>query len=406
MLSKQILFNLENSSAIRKMFIEAQELACQIGAENVCDFSLGNPVAPVPDSFTQALQALLQQEDSLALHGYMNNAGYPEVRSAIAAHLNARFGAGLTQEHIIMTVGAAGAINIVFKAILDIEDEVVVFRPYFGEYRSYASNWHARVVEVDPLIPSFQPNLADLARKISPHTRAVLINNPCNPSGVVYTEDTLRGIADVMEQKQAEYGHPIYLIADEPYREIVYDGRSVPFLTKYYDNTFVAYSFSKTLSIPGERIGYLVVNPAMKDSLVMVNAVTVANRVCGYINAPSLLQKAVARCLDVRCDLSFYDANRKRLYNALTRMGYTCVKPEGTFYLFVKSPEEEEERFVRRAKRYGLVLVAGSTFACPGYVRIAYCVPPQVIEKSLPAFEKLAQEYALPYKTTMGWVLT
>lgn len=405
MLSKQILYNLENSSAIRKMFIEAQELAARIGAENVCDFSLGNPVAPVPPAFTRALQELLAEEDSLALHGYMNNAGYPEVRSAVARHLNARYHAGLTADHIIMTVGAAGAINIVFKAILDIEDEVVVFRPYFGEYRSYASNWHARVVEVDPILSTFQPDLADFARKVGPHTKAVLINNPCNPSGVVYSEDTLQGIAQVLEQKQAEYGHPIYLIADEPYREIVYDGLSVPFLTHYYANTFVAYSFSKTLSVPGERIGYLVVSPHMQNSLTMANAVTVANRVCGYINAPSLLQKAVARCLDETCDLAFYDNNRRRLYETLTGLGYRCVKPEGTFYLFVKSPEPDEERFVARAKRYGLVLVAGSTFACPGYVRIAYCVKPEVIERSLPAFARLAEEYALPRETALGWVM-
>lgn len=405
MLSKQILYNLENSSAIRKMFIEAQELAAQIGAENVCDFSLGNPVAPVPQAFTDALLDLVRTEDSLALHGYMNNAGYPEVRQAVAEHLNRNFGTALTWQHVIMTVGAAGAINIVFKTILDIEDEVVVFRPYFGEYRSYASNWHARVVEVDPLIPSFQPDLQDLARKVGPHTKAVLINNPCNPSGVVYTEETLRGIAAILEQKQREYGHEIYLIADEPYRQLAYDGIEVPFLTHYYANTFVAYSFSKTLSVPGERIGYLVINPAMRDSLTMANAVTVANRVCGYINAPSLLQKAAARCLDESCDLEFYDRNRKRLYTALTGMGYQCVKPEGTFYLFVQSPEQDEERFVRRAKQYGLVLVAGSTFACPGYVRIAYCVEPGVIERSLPAFQKLAQEYALPYQTPLGWVL-
>ena len=405
MLSKQILYNLENSSAIRKMFIEAQELAAQIGAENVCDFSLGNPVAPVPQAFTDALQQLIRTEDSLALHGYMNNAGYPEVRQAVAENLNRRFGTELSWQHIVMTVGAAGAINIVFKAILDIEDEIVVFRPYFGEYRSYASNWHARVVEVDPLIPSFQPDLQDFACKLGPHTKAVLINNPCNPSGVIYTEETLRGVAAVLEQKQREYGHEIYLIADEPYRDIVYDGAAVPFLTHYYANTFVAYSFSKSLSIPGERIGYLVINPAMQDAPVMANAVAVANRVCGYINAPSLLQKAVACCLDETCDVEFYDRNRRRLYKSLTQMGYECVKPEGTFYLFVKSPTPDEEAFVRRAKQYGLVLVAGSTFACPGYVRLAYCVRPEVIEKSLPAFAKLAQEYALPYKTALGWVL-
>lgn len=395
MLSKQMLYNLENSSAIRKMFIEGQEMAARVGAENVFDFSLGNPVAPVPEAFTNALIDLIKSEDSLSLHGYMNNAGYPEVRQAVADHLNRRFDLGLTFENIIMTVGAAGAINIVFKAILDVEDDVVVFRPYFGEYRSYISNWHGRVVEVDPQIPSFQPDLADFGRKIDARTKAVIINNPVNPSGVVYSEDTLRSIAAILEKKQAEYRHEIYLIADEPYRELAYDGAQVPYVTKFYPNTFVAYSFSKTLSIPGERIGYLVVPPAMTKWQEMANAVSVANRVCGFINAPSLLQKVVARCLDEKCDIAFYDHNRKLLYNALTQMGFECVKPEGTFYLFVKSPEPNEHNFVARAKKHNLILVSGSTFAMPGYVRIAYCVSPEMIERSLPRFKALSAEYGL-----------
>lgn len=395
MLSKQMLYNLENSSAIRQMFIEGQEMAARVGAENVFDFSLGNPVAPVPEAFTNALIDLIKSEDSLNLHGYMNNAGYPEVRQAVAEHLNRRFGLDLTFENIIMTVGAAGAINIVFKAILDVEDDVVVFRPYFGEYRSYVSNWHGRIVEVDPKLPSFQPDLTDFERKIDPRTKAVIINNPVNPSGVVYSEDTLRSIAAILEKKQVEYRHEIYLIADEPYRELAYDGAEVPYVTKFYPNTFVAYSFSKTLSIPGERIGYLVVSPAMTKWQEMANAVSVANRVCGFINAPSLLQKAVARCLDEKCDVAFYDRNRKLLYHGLTQMGFECVKPEGTFYLFVKSPEPDERNFVARAKAHNLILVSGSTFAMPGYVRIAYCVSPDMIERSLPHFKALSEEYAL-----------
>lgn len=406
MLSKQMLYNLENSSAIRKMFLEGQELAEKIGKENVCDFSLGNPAAPVPQEFTDALQEIVRTEDPLVLHGYMNNAGYPEVRQAVADQLNRRYGAHLTPEHIIMTVGAAGAINIVFKAILDIEDEVIVFRPYFGEYCSYISNWHAKTVEVDPLLPSFQPDLADFEAKITPATKAVLVNNPCNPTGVLYSEETLHGIANILRKKQEEYGHEIYIISDEPYREIVYDGKTVPYLPDYYENTFIGYSFSKTLSVPGERIGYLVVNPAMSHSSEMANAVTVANRVCGYINAPSLLQKAVAKCLDIKCDLEFYDRNRHMLYDNLTAMGYECVKPEGTFYLFLKAPGTGDEKaFVARAKKLGLILVAGSTFRWPGYVRLAYCVSPEVIQKSLPAFEKMSWEYALPHETSMGTVL-
>ena len=395
MLSKQMLYNLENSSAIRKMFIEGQELAEKVGAENVFDFSLGNPVAPVPKAFTEALVDIVRTEDSLTLHGYMNNAGYPEVRKAVADHLNRRFDLGLTEENVIMTVGAAGAINIVFKAILDIEDDVVVFRPYFGEYRSYVSNWHGRIVEVDPQLPSFQPDLEDFARKVDARTKAVIINNPVNPSGVVYSAETLASIAKILEEKQKRYGHEIYLISDEPYREVAYDGVEIPYVTKFYDNAFVAYSFSKTLSIPGERIGYLIVSPEMKQWREMANAVTVANRICGYINAPSLLQKAVARCLDEKCDIAFYDNNRKLLWGGLTELGFECVKPEGTFYLFVKSPEPDEHNFVARAKAHNLILVVGSTFAMPGYVRIAYCVSPDMIRRSMPHFEALAKEYAL-----------
>ena len=370
-------------------------MAARVGAENVYDFSLGNPVAPVPQAFTDALIETIQSEDSLTLHGYMNNEGYPEVRQAVADNLNKRFDLGLTHENIIMTVGAAGAINVIFKAILDIEDDVIVFRPYFGEYRSYVSNFHGRVVEVDPQQPSFQPDLADFERKIDARTKAVLINNPVNPSGVVYSAETLQAIAEILNRKQQEYRHEIYLIADEPYRELAYDGVEVPYATKFYANTFVAYSFSKSLSIPGERIGYLVVPPTMDKWREMVNATAVANRVCGFINAPSLLQKAVAKCLDEKCDVGFYDRNRKTLYGALTEMGFQCVKPEGTFYLFMKSPEPDERNFVANAKKHNLVLVSGSTFAMPGYVRIAYCVSPDMISRSLPHFKALAEEYGL-----------
>lgn len=395
MLSKQMMFNLENSSAIREMFVEGQELAAKIGAENVYDFSLGNPAAPVPEAFTKALLNVIETEDSLALHGYMNNAGYPEVRQAVADNLNKRFQLGLGLENIVMTCGAAGAINVVFKAILDIEDDVILFRPYFGEYRNYVSNWHAHAVEVDPILPSFQPDLADFEKKVDARTKAVIINNPVNPTGVVYSEETLQQIAGILKKKEELYRHDIYLIVDEPYRELAFDGVEVPYVSKYYDNTFVVYSFSKTLSIPGERIGYIVIPSNMKNWKEMANAISAANRLCGFINAPSLLQKAVARCLDVRCDVEFYDRNRKLLYNGLTEMGFSCVKPEGTFYLFVKSPEADEHNFVARAKKHNLLIVPGSTFAMPGYVRLAYCVSTDMIRRSMPHFKLLAQEYGL-----------
>ena len=398
MLSKQMIFNLKNSSAIRKMFVEGQELAAKIGAENVFDFSLGNPAAPVPEAFTNALTDVIREEDSMTLHGYMNNAGYPEVRQAVADHLNREHGLKLDARNIVMTCGAAGGLNIIFKSIVDIEDDIIVFRPYFGEYRSYASNWHAHVVEVDPLLPSLQPDLADFERKIDARTKAVIINNPVNPSGVVYSEETLQQLAAILKKKEEQYRHEIYLLVDEPYRELAYDGVKVPYVTKYYDNTFVVYSYSRTLSIPGERIGYVVIPPDMKDWEEMAGAISAANRLCGFINAPSLLQKAVARCQDVKCDLDFYDRNRKLLYGTLTELGFECVKPEGTFYLFVKSPEPDEANFVARAKRHGLLLVVGSTFAMPGYVRIAYCVSEDMIRRSLPHFKALAEEYGLTGK--------
>ena len=400
MLSEQILDNLKNSSAIRKMFLEGQEMAARVGAENVCDFSLGNPAAPVPEAFTRALVELAQTESSMELHGYTNNAGYPAVRRAVAESLNRRFGTALTEAHILMTVGAAGALNIILRALLNRGEEVVVFRPYFGEYRSYIGNWGGKTVEVDPLLPDFLPDLADLERRLSPRTKAVILNNPVNPTGVVYGEDTLRAIAAVLEKKQREYGHAIYLISDEPYREIVYDGGTVPFLTQFYANTFVAYSFSKSLSIPGERIGYIVISPEMEDAGQTAAALSVANRICGFVNAPSLLQKAVARCLEEKCDVAFYDRNRRRLYEGLTQMGFSCVKPQGTFYLFIRSPEADEQAFVEKAKQYCLILVAGSTFACSGYVRLAYCVQPEVVERSLPKFAQLAADYGLRGRST------
>ena len=392
MLSKQMLYNLENSSAIRKMFIEGQELAQKVGAENVFDFSLGNPVAPVPKAFNDALIEIIQNENSLTLHGYTNNAGYPEVRKTVADHLNREFGLGLTEENVVMTVGAAGAINIVFKAILDIDDNVVVFRPYFGEYRSYASNFHAQIVEVDPQLPSFQPDLEDFARKVDARTKAVIINNPVNPSGVVYSEETLRCIAKILEEKQKLYGHEIYLISDEPYREIAYDGVEIPYVTKFYANTFVAYSFSKTLSIPGERIGYVYVPSSAADGKALYAAVAGAARGAGHVCAPSLMQKVIARCARLRPDLESYDRNRRALYEGLTAMGYEMAKPDGAFYLFIKAPGGDANAFSEKAKQKDLLLVPGDGFGCPGYFRICYCVSYDMIQRSLPVFRALIEE--------------
>lgn len=393
MLSKKIKQAMAGSSAIRAMFMEGKEMAARYGAENVYDFSLGNPATPAPEKIKTAIYDILDKEDPLVVHGYMANAGYEEVREAIAENLNERFGTNFHGKNLIMTVGAAGGLNIIFKTILDPGNEVMVFAPYFGEYKSYAVNFDAKIVEVMPDEADFMPDLADFERKITKDTRAVIINNPNNPTGVVYSEETIRALAAVMEKKQKEYGTAIYLIADEPYRELAYDGVEVPYLTKYYDNTIVGYSYSKSLSLPGERIGYLVIPDEADDFENVICAANVANRILGFVNAPSLMQLAVAKCLDEQTDVAAYDRNRKMLLNALTQYGYEVVKPEGAFYLWVKTLEEDDSAFVARAKEYNLLVVPGSSFMCPGYIRIAYCVDPEMIKRSLPAFEKLAKSY-------------
>lgn len=398
MVSKQILEDISNSSAIRAMFIEGQALAEQVGAENVFDFSLGNPCTPVPEAYTQALIDIVKEEESIGLHGYMDNTGYPQVRKAVADSLNRRFGTQFDTGNIIMTVGAAGAINVILKVLFDPGDELMVFAPYFTEYRNYCGNWRGVLSVVEPDYETFLPDFADMERKLSPKTKAVMINNPVNPSGVVYSEETIQRIAGLLEEKQKEYGHEIYIISDEPYRELVFDGKTTPFLTKYYQNTFVTYSFSKSLSIPGDRIGYMVVPYEMADFDTVFQGLAIANRITGFINAPALMQKAVARCLEEKTDVDFYDRNRKRIYEELTKLGFSCIKPEGTFYMFLKSPEADEKKFIEAAKKHHIMLVNGTTFACPGYVRLAYCVPYEMIVRSLPAFAALAAEYGLSGK--------
>lgn len=393
MIAKKMQQEIANSSAIRAMFLEGKELAEKVGSEHVYDFSLGNPMTPVPEKYNQAIIEAVRQENSLELHGYMDNAGYPKTRRAVAENLNQRFDTKFDESHIVMTVGAAGALNVVFKTILDSGDEVLALAPYFGEYRGYVSNHQGTLREVLPDTSTFQPDLTDLEAKITEKTKALIINNPVNPTGVIYSRETIQKIADILEQKQEEYHHEIYLVSDEPYRELVYDGMEVPFLTNYYDNTFVTYSFSKSLSIPGERIGYIAVCPQMADCARTVSGLSVANRILGFVNAPSLMQKALVSSLNERTDVAYYDRNRKLIYEKLTELGFTCVKPQGAFYLFLKSPEPEERKFVEKAKKYHILLVGGSSFSCPGYVRLAYCVSYEMILRSLPAFEKLAEEY-------------
>lgn len=383
-----------NSSAIRAMFEEGNRLAGIYGAENVFDFSLGNPNVPAPEAVKKAIEDLVENEDPLVLHGYTNsNSGYADVREAVAKSLNERFGTAFEGKNIIMTVGAAGGLNVILKTIINAGDEVLTFAPYFGEYRAYVNNFDGVLVEVSPNTVDFQPKLDEFEQKITPKTKAVIVNTPNNPTGVVYSEETIKKMAAIMEAKQKEYGTEIFLISDEPYRELVYDGAEVPYLTKYYDNTIVGYSYSKSLSLPGERIGYLVIPDEVADSEDMLSAANVANRILGFVNAPTLQQKIVKACLNEKTDISYYDRNREVLYNGLKECGFDCIKPEGAFYLFVKSPVENEKEFCEAGKKYNILMVPGSSFACPGYVRLAYCVSYETIVNSLPKFAELAKEY-------------
>ena len=395
MLSKKTADGLKNGSAIRAMFVEGKEMAERFGAENVYDFSLGNPATPAPEAVKRALIEAVETVDPLTLHGYMNNAGFPETRRAVANSCNERFGTAFDENDIVMTVGAAGGLNIVLKAILDPGDEVVVFSPYFGEYRNYVQNFDGVIVETAPDLSSFQPDLADFESRLTEKTKAVIINTPNNPTGVIYRPDTLDAIGRILEKAEEKFHTTICLISDEPYRELRYDGTEPDFLTKYYRNTIVCYSFSKSLSLPGERIGYIAVPKEAAGHDELVAGISLCNRILGFVNAPSLIQKAIESCLSEKTDVAFYDENRKLLLDGLTKAGFTCIPPDGAFYLWMKSPEPDEKSFVQKAKAYHLLLVPGSTFGCGGYVRMAYCVSKEMIERSLPAFSALAKEYGL-----------
>ena len=387
----------ENNSVIRVMFEEGKRLAAIYGAENVYDFSLGNPNVPAPPEVEQAILDTLREEESTFVHGYMSNAGYEDVRETIAQSLNSRFGTRFSQKNILMTVGAASGLNVILKTILNQGDEVIVFAPYFVEYGNYVRNYDGQLTVISPNTVDFQPNLEEFAEKITGRTKAVIINTPNNPTGVVYSHETLTRLAEIMRQKTKELGTEMVLISDEPYRELAYDGVEVPYVTKYYADTVVCYSYSKSLSLPGERIGYLVIPDEFTDSEAVFTAATIANRVLGCVNAPSLMQRVIKRCIeaDARVNLEAYDKNRNLLYQGLKKLGFSCIKPEGAFYLFVKAPEPDEKAFCARAQKHNLLLVPGSSFACPGYVRIAYCVSENQITRAMPAFEALAQEYGL-----------
>ena len=395
MISEKMVSLVKNSSVIRAMFEEGKKMAAQYGKENVYDFSLGNPSVQPPKAVTDAIVETAYNPDLNYVHGYMSNVGFDEVRDKIAANINRRFGTSFTKGNIVMTVGAAGGMNVIFKVLLNPGDEVITFSPFFGEYRNYVSNFDGRLIELAPNTETFQPNVDALEESITPRTKALIINSPNNPTGVVYSLETLKKVAAILEKKQKEYGTSIYIISDEPYRELAYDGVDVPYIPTVYRNTVVGYSFSKSLSLPGDRIGYLAIPSEIDDFDDVFAAAGVATRILGFVNAPSLAQLFVSKCLDEAVDIEAYNRNRELLYNSLRKFGYECIKPEGAFYLFVKALEPDDKAFVAKAKEKRLLIVPGSTFGCAGYVRIAYCVDYDMIQRSLPAFEALAQEYGV-----------
>ena len=384
----------KGSSVIRAMFEEGKKMALEYGAENVYDFSLGNPSVLPPSQIKEAIEQILEEENENYIHGYMSNSGYEDVRSTIADSINQKYGTAFGENNIIMTVGAAGGLNVALKTIINPEDEVIVFAPYFGEYANYVANFDANLVVISPNTEDFQPNLQELREKISGKTKAVIVNSPNNPTGVIYSEKTIQDLARILREKEKEYNSCIYLISDEPYRELVYDNEIVPYITKYYNNTIVGYSYSKSLSLPGERIGYLVIPNELDYYDEVYNGACVANRILGFVNAPSLMQRVVARCIDAKVDIEAYNRNRELLYNSLKEYGYECIKPQGAFYLFIKAPGGDDVGFTQEAKKHRLLVVPGSSFGCPGYCRIAYCVDYNTIKKSLPEFKSVIEKFS------------
>ena len=383
-------------SVIREIFEFGRKRIAEVGAENVFDFSLGNPNVPAPECVNRTMQELLATKSDIYLHGYTSAQGDANTRKAVADDLNRRFGTAFHADNFYMTCGAAASLKITMTALYEDGDEFIALKPYFPEYRVFAETAGAKFVEADTDPDTFQIDFEKLEQVMTPHTRGLIVNSPNNPSGVVFPEDKIIRLAELLEKKQAEYGHAIYLIADEPYRELVYDAETkVPYLTKYYRNTIVCYSFSKSLSLPGERIGYILVPDEADDAGDLYAAVCGAGRALGYVCAPSLAQHMVEKCVGTVSDLGVYKVNRDLLYGSLTKMGFTCVYPDGAFYLFMRSPEPDASAFCEKAKEYDLLLVPADSFGTPGYVRIAYCVQTDLIERSMPAFRKLAAAYGL-----------
>ncbi len=392
----QKMFGLGNKrSIIREIFEYSKTRGAEIGAENVFDFSLGNPSVPAPEEVNDTIRELLDTESSVLLHGYTSAQGDAGVRAAIADNIKSRFGVDMSPNLIYMTCGAAASLSICLRAVVEEEkdDECIVFAPFFTEYRVFVENAGAKLVVSQPVDKTLQIDMDDLRGKINEKTKAVIVNSPNNPSGVVYTKETICALCDMLREKSREYGHVIYLIADEPYRELVYSDAEVPYLMNHYDNTLVCYSYSKSLSLPGERIGYIAVCPKMEEAQNIYLTVCGAGRSLGYVCAPSLFQQVVARCINAKVNVEAYRENRDLLYDNLTAYGFDCVKPEGAFYLFLKVPEGDAYRFYERAKAHEILVVPCDDFGIAGYVRIAYCTAKSTVLSALPAFEALAKEY-------------
>ena len=379
-------------SCIRELFEYGLKQAQIVGRENVYDYSLGNPSIPAPPEVNEGFIRIIRETDSLAVHGYTPAPGAPDARRAVAEDLNARFGTSIRAENIYFTCGAAPALISVIRALAAPDAEIIALAPFFPEYRPFVEANGVKFVEVPADYPDFQVNLQALEARITPHTHAVIVNSPNNPSGVVYSAENLRALAALLEEKSREFGHPIYLIADEPYRELVYDGIEVPFIPTLYPNTVVCYSYSKSLSLPGERIGYVCVPDSAADSADLFAAIAGAARASGHVCAPSLQQRVVAMCTASRPNVDAYDENRKLLYESLSDYGYECVKPQGAFYMFVKAPGGDSKAFSDKAKERNLLIVPGGDFGCPEYFRISTCVAKDMILRSLPVFKALIEE--------------
>ena len=380
-------------SVIRELFEFGKQRAAEIGAENVFDFSIGNPSVPAPDAVNETAIKLLQDTDPVVIHGYTSAQGDIEVRKLLADSVNRRFDTSFGPDNFYVSVGAAAALCCCLNGLCNKDDEVIVFAPYFPEYKVFIEGAGAKMNLIPADTEAFQIDFEKFEAAINENTKAVIVNSPNNPCGVVYSHETCTKLAEILNAKSAELGHPIYLIADEPYREIVFDGIEVPYLPKYYNNTLVCYSWSKSLSLPGERLGYVLVPDEVEEHGLVYAAVAGAGRSLGYVNAPGLFQRVCAMCADMTADITIYETNRNLLYNGLREIGFDVVKPDGTFYIFPKTLEEDDVAFCERAKQFNILIVPGSGFGCPGHARISYCVPTERIERSLEAFKKLADSY-------------